>query len=259
MKRLAIILSIVLAVLLIVCFFLPQQNDPVLTEPTNEPTQSSEVTWNTTVATQSTDADPVQSTTLPSETEAAATEQKDEEFVRIADLIPNVRVELAYATTENFTGTVIYDYTDAYLRYGTAKKLAAAAEILRELGYGILIWDGYRPVYAQQKLWDACPDPNYVSPPGTGTQAHCRGIAVDITLYDLQTGELLEMPSGFDEFSSLGDREYSDCTATARDNALLLETVMEQCGFKPYRGEWWHFSDSDSYEIEYDFDPALAG
>lgn len=261
MKRLAIILTVILLVLLVLCFFLPRNDVPTTTDPT--PTGTTSTTPNTTVPSQplpsQTDPPVTQQTqtqpTQPSEPQPAP-EPEDTDFVRISDYIPQLKVELAYATAQNFTGTQIYEFTDAYLRYGTVKKLAAAAQILREAGYGILVWDGYRPVYAQQKLWDICPDPTYVSKPGTGSQSHCRGVAVDITLYDLCTGEILEMPSGFDEFSTLGDRDYSDCTAAARENAQLLENVMEQCGFKPYSGEWWHFSDTDSYDIEYDFDPA---
>lgn len=262
MKLLAIILTIVLLMLLAVCFFLPRNDDQTVTEPT--PTHTTSATLKATEPTQPrpTQTDPPVTqpsqpqATQPSETQPAP-EPEDTDFVRISDYIPDVRVELAYATADNFTGTQIYEFTDAFLRYGTVKKLAAVAQTLRQSGYGILVWDGYRPVYAQQMLWDICPNPTYVSKPGTGTQAHCRGTAVDISLYDLQTGEKLEMPSGFDEFSALGDRDYSDCTQSARKNAELLEDVMVQCGFKPYSGEWWHFSDNDFYDIEYVFDPAL--
>jgi D-alanyl-D-alanine dipeptidase len=137
-----------------------------------------------------------------------------------------------------------------------AKKLMQAAALLESEGVGLLIWDAFRPVHAQQRLWEAYPDPAYVSPPGTGTQSHCRGCAVDLTLYDLKTGLPLEMPTGFDDFSHYADRDYSDASPEAAANALLLENVMESCGFKPYRGEWWHFTDTDSYEIEFAFDPA---
>lgn len=207
--------------------------------------------------------------TAPLETETSATtgpeataveeptQLQDDEFVPAVDHVPHLRVELAYATEDNFTGQKIYSFTQAYLRYGTAKKLASAAQSLALLGYGLVIWDGYRPVYAQQLLWNACPDPAYVSPPGTGNQSHCRGIAVDVTLYELSTGRLLEMPTGFDDFTDLADREYTDCTAEAANNAALLEQIMEECGFLPYSAEWWHFSDTDTYPIEYDFDPAL--
>lgn len=217
-----------------------------------------------TEATQPSETWPTQAATIPTVQESQPTEPEptvtdpeplDTDFVRVIDHIPTVRQALAYATEENFTGQVIYDFTDAYLRYGTVKKLAEVCEELAARGIGLLIWDGFRPVAAQQKLWDVCPDPTYVSPPGTGTQAHCRGIAVDVTLVDLETGELLPMPSGFDEFSALGDRDYSDCSAEAAGNARLLEQTMEKHGFKPYSGEWWHFSDTDSHPIEEEFDP----
>lgn len=261
MKQLAIILTIVLLVLLAVCFFRPQNDQLMVSDPSGEPTQTQTTAPAQTTAPQPTETQPTEPTetepTQPTQTQPPA-EPENTDFVRISDYVPDVRVELPYATAENFTGTQIYGFTDAYLRYGTVKKLAAAAQILKESGYGILVWDGYRPAYAQQKLWDICPDPTYVSKPGTGSQSHCRGIAVDITLYDLQTGRLLEMPTGFDDFSALADRDYSDCSESARENAQLLEDVMEQCGFKPYSGEWWHFSDTDSYDVEYDFDPALV-
>lgn len=178
------------------------------------------------------------------------------ELVEIAGYIPDARIALVYATEENFTGQVIYDFTDAYLRYGTLRKLVQAAEVLRERGYGIVIWDAYRPVAAQQSLWDICPDPNYVSPPGTGTQSHCRGCAVDITLYDLETGALLEMPTGFDDFTALADRDYSDVSENTAANASFLEEILSQAGFTPYFGEWWHFTDTDI--ADYDILPEAA-
>ena len=197
-------------------------------------------------------------TIAPTEDTVSTTEPlqpEDTDFALVADYVPNVKIALAYATQENFTGSVIYGFTDAYLRYGTVVKLRNAAELLEHYGYGILVWDAFRPVSAQQALWDACPDANFVSPPGTGFQAHCRGMAVDITIYSLTTGELVAMPSGFDEFSSLGDRDYSDCSVEVRENARILETIMENCGFTPYFQEWWHYSDEDTYEIEYTFVP----
>lgn len=208
------------------------------------------------------------STQIPAETEMPTTEQTespatepvsepaDTDFALITDYIPTARIELAYATEDNFSGVVIYDFTDAYLRYGTLKKLMSAAQMLAEYGYGLVIWDAYRPVYGQQRLWEAYPNAAYVSTPGTGVQSHCRGVAVDLTLYDLQTGELLEMPTGFDDFTAYADRNYSDNSAAAAANATLLETIMAECGFKPYSAEWWHFSDTNSYDIEYEFDPA---
>ena len=183
---------------------------------------------------------------------------EDGDLVRVLDFIPDIREELAYATTENFTGEQIYDFYNAYLRYGTVQKLAAACEELESQGLGVLIWDGFRPVSAQAALWEICPDPKYVSHPVTGTRAHCRGNAVDLTLFDLETGEILRMPTGFDDFSALADRDYSDCDPEAAANARLLESVMKNHGFKPYSAEWWHFTDTDSYPVEENFEPPVG-
>lgn len=196
----------------------------------------------------------------PSETEPAPTETPpapgdDTEFVRVADFIPGIRVELAYATENNFTGQVIYDFQDAYLRYGTVKKLAAVQEALEAQGLGLLIWDAFRPPEAQFRLWEVCPDPAYVADPSRGFSAHSRGNTLDVTLTDSQ-GREIPMPTAFDDFTALADRDYSDCPADARENALLLEELMTGAGFVPYSAEWWHFSDGDSYEVEYDFLPA---
>ena len=182
----------------------------------------------------------------------------DEDLVLVRDFIPNIREELAYATADNFTGVQIYDFYNAYLRYGTVKKLAAVSAELEAQGLGLVIWDGFRPVSAQQALWDICPNEKYVSHPVRGTRAHCRGNAVDLTLCNLETGKNLEMPTGFDDFSALADRNYSDCTDTAAENARLLEQVMKKHGMKPYSAEWWHYTDTDSYPVAEDFQPPVG-
>ena len=179
---------------------------------------------------------------------------KADDFVRIIDYIPEVDVALAYATTNNFTQQTIYDFSDAYLRYGTLQKLILVAEELNEQNLTLRIWDAYRPISGQARLWEACPDPTYVSPPDTGNRTHCRGSAVDVTLLDLDGNEL-EMPSGFDDFSAKGDRDYADCSETAAAYAGLLQEIMEKHGFKGYSGEWWHFTDQDTYPIEETFQP----
>ena len=183
---------------------------------------------------------------------------EDNDLVRVRDFIPDIREELAYAGPDNFTGQQIYDFYNAYLRYGTVKKLAAVCEELKQQGLGILIWDGFRPVAAQAALWEICPDPAYVSHPVTGTRAHCRGNAVDLTLVDLETGEKLPMPTGFDDFSALADRDYADCDPVAAENARLLEEIMKKHGFEPYRAEWWHFTDTDAYPVEEEFYPPVG-
>lgn len=259
MKGLAVILSIIFVILIVLCFVLPAPkggDGGTSAAPDRTTVLPPETSLQPTTA-------PIPTTTVPSTSvapqETTSPVPDDADFVAAADFVPNLRVELAYATADNFTGQQIYAFSSCYLRYGTVTKLVDAAELLAQQGLGILIWDGYRPLYAQQKLWDICPDPNYVSKPGTGSQSHCRGIAVDITLYDINSGKILEMPSAFDDFSAKGDRDYSDCTQQAAENAVLLENVMVSCGFKPYSGEWWHYSDTQSYPIEENFDPANAG
>lgn len=195
-------------------------------------------------------------TEMPTEVPTEPAEPEDTELVRVAEYIPNIRQNLLYATQENFTGQQIYDFADAYLRYGTVKKLKAVCAELEKQGLGILIWDGFRPLSAQEKLWEICPDPAYVSHPMTGSRSHCRGSAIDLTLVELETGIPLEMPTDFDDFSKLADRDYSDCSDTAAENAGLLENVMAKWGFKPYSAEWWHFSDTEEYPVEESFCPA---
>ena len=196
--------------------------------------------------------------TLPPETEAPAQttlpEPAPEDFVRVLDYIPGMYQELRYATADNFTGQVIYDFTDAYLRYSTVKKLAAVNEDLAQLGLALKIWDGFRPVSAQFKLWEVCPDPTFVANPTKGFSSHSRGNTVDVTLVGLD-GTELEMPSAFDDFSAKANRDYSDTTKTAADHAELLEILMEKHGFYGYFDEWWHFYDNDQYPVEETFTP----
>lgn len=182
-------------------------------------------------------------------------EVEKEKIVMVGDYIPEIQQELRYATVNNFTGQRIYDFTDAYLRYGTILKLKEANEKLNAQGLGIKIWDAYRPVSAQAKLFDVHPDPNVVSHPVTGYRAHCRGNAVDVTLIELSSGEELPMPTGFDNFTSYADRDYSDCGTIPAANAQLLERVMSECGFRPLQSEWWHFTDTDTYPVDEYFDP----
>ena len=204
-----------------------------------------------------TTAGTVPAQTPPPETlpETSAPEPSPSDFVRVLDYIPSARQELMYATADNFTGQVIYDFSDAYLRYGTVKKLAAVSADLAELGLTLKIWDSFRPVSAQFKLWEVCPDPAFVANPETGFSSHSRGSTVDVTLVD-ETGTELEMPTGFDDFSAKADRDYSDCTETAAAHAELLEILMEKHGFNGYSGEWWHFSDTDEYPVEQSFIPS---
>ena len=186
--------------------------------------------------------------------ETVPTEPTDADFVRILDYIPTAWQALPYATEDNFTGQVIYDFQDAYLRYGTVKKLKAVSDDLAQMGIYLKIWDGFRPVSAQFRLWEVCPDSTYVANPNVGFSSHSRGNTVDLTIVDVN-GTEFPMPTGFDDFSKKADRDYSDCTEEARNNALILELIMEKHGFTGYAGEWWHYSDTVSYPVEEVFQP----
>ena len=198
--------------------------------------------------------------TLPAETYLTEPEileypdPQDMVFVAAADYVPGIRVDLKYAGEDNFTGQVIYEFSTAYLRYGTAEKLAAVQEDLKELGLGLMIWDAFRPVTAQHRLWEVCPDSRYVANPNSGFSAHSRGNTVDVTLVDLEGNEMI-MPTAFDDFSGKADRDYSDCSREAADNAMILQVLMEKHGFTGYKAEWWHFTDTETYPVEEMFQP----
>ena len=188
--------------------------------------------------------------------EMTETEELIEEidFVNVKDYISDIYIELKYNTEDNFTGQKIYDFSEAYLRYGTVKKLLCVQNDLQELGLSLKIWDAFRPTEAQFDLWEVCPNSIYVANPNKGFSSHSRGNTVDITLVDSEGNELV-MPTEFDDFSKLADRDYSDCTKQAATNAKLLEQIMTDNGFKPYFGEWWHFTDLDEYPVEDVFIP----
>ena len=181
-------------------------------------------------------------------------EPEDDEYVLVKKYMPDIYVELMYATENNFTGVRIYDFTDAYLRYGTVKKLANVQKELKEQGYRLKIWDAYRPFEAQQKLWEVYPDPNYVANPANGMKKHNLGGTVDITMVAAD-GSVISMPTEFDDFSLKADRDYSDIEdEEVVKNVMILQNAMENNGFTGYQGEWWDYSDTVEYEAV-DFQP----
>ena len=185
-------------------------------------------------------------------------EPENDEYVLVKKYIPDIYVELRYATENNFTGVKIYDFTEAYLRYGTVKKLTQVQKELKQQGYGLKIWDAYRPFEAQQKLWEVYPDPNYVANPANGMKKHNLGGTVDITMVAAD-GTVISMPTEFDDFSLKADRDYSDIEdEEAVKNVMILQNAMENNGFTGYQGEWWDYSDTDEYEAV-DFEPKNAG
>lgn len=172
------------------------------------------------------------------------------DMVVVDHFIPGIKIDMRYAGDNNVYGQKIYDDATAYLRKGTVDKLKAVQEELEAQGYALKIWDAYRPPRAQFKLWEMCPDGRYVANPYKGYSNHSRGCTVDVTLVDLN-GHEVEMPSGFDDFSSRADRNYQEVSKNAAANAMLLEETMKKHGFTTIASEWWHFDDNDknSYEV----------
>ncbi len=187
---------------------------------------------------------------------ASQPEWESEEFVNVLNYIPDIAVELKYSTPDNIAKKAIYEFDGVYLRYGTVVKLMQVQAELREMGLRLKIWDAFRPVSAQKILWSAYPNPTFVANPETGHSTHSQGNTVDITIVDADGNEQ-EMPTGFDEFTSLADRNYSDCTETAAENAQMLQDLMEKYGFTGLQAEWWHYTDNVEYEVETVFDPAV--
>ncbi|HEY0674319.1 MAG TPA: M15 family metallopeptidase [Longimicrobiales bacterium] len=167
-------------------------------------------------------------------------------LVELRALEPGIKYDIRYATTNNFMSAVFYSQAKAFLQRPAAEAVVRAHRALNKLGYGLLIHDAYRPWYVTKMFWDATPDSmrDFVADPRFGSR-HNRGAAVDLTLYDLKTGQAVEMPSGYDEFSTRAYPEYPGGTARQRWHRDLLRRVMEAEGFRVYNVEWWHFDYQD--------------
>ncbi len=186
---------------------------------------------------------------LPLVLGACSRPQSGADLVDVQQVVPDIVVDLKYATPDNFTGQVLYEVPRCFLRRATAERLARVQARLRKRGLGLKIWDGYRPRSVQWKMWELVPDSRYVADPRKGSR-HNRGAAVDVTLVD-STGRELEMPTGFDDFTEKAHRDYQGGSQRARQNRDLLEAVMRSEGFVPLPTEWWHFDDPDwrSYDL----------
>lgn len=187
-----------------------------------------------------------------SETEQGNIAEKEEKepleisgLVLVEDVIPDIEIELKYATKDNFTKKQVYPYDICVLQKTTAMKLKKANEELMEMGYHLKVWDAYRPLSVQKIFWDIIPDSRYVANPNTGGSKHNRGTAVDVTLVDMDGNEL-EMPTGFDDFSDKAARSNKNVPETVKKNVELLTNVMVKHGFTTISTEWWHYNDSDS-------------
>jgi zinc D-Ala-D-Ala dipeptidase len=161
------------------------------------------------------------------------------ELVDLQRIAPAIRLDLRYATPNNFTGRVLYPAARCLLRPDAAQRLAQVQARLATMHLGLKVYDCYRPLSVQRELWALVPDERYVADPAKGSR-HNRGAAVDVTLVDAAGAEL-SMPTGFDDFSERAARTYSAVPPAARANRALLEHVMAEAGFEPLPSEWWHF------------------
>ena len=168
------------------------------------------------------------------------------DLVELARLDPAIRLDIRYATTNNFLGSAVYTQARAFLQRPAADALLRALRRLQPLGYGLLIHDGYRPWSVTKIFWDATPESGkiFVADPALGSR-HNRGCAVDLTLYDLKTNEPVEMTGLFDEMSPRSFPDYSGGTSLQRWHRDLLGWAMEAEGFTVFEAEWWHFDYKD--------------
>ena len=173
------------------------------------------------------------------------TPQRPDDLVDVQKTIPGVVLDIRYATTNNFTGQQLYPFAGCYLRRAAAEKLAAAQAELKPLGYGLKIYDGYRPLSVQRTMGEVFPQPGYVADPRKGSR-HTRGAAVDVTLIRLSDGAELPMPTPYDDFTERAHRNFMDLPAAVIQNRELLERVLTKHGFVGLPTEWWHFDAAGS-------------
>lgn len=168
---------------------------------------------------------------------------QEDQLIELKEIIPYLRYDLKYASNQNFTGKRVYpkNTQSSYLIKEAAQSLKVIAKELEAKNLGLLIWDAYRPYRATVKFWKMIHDERYVANPAKGS-GHNRGIAVDLTLYEISTGELLEMPTGFDNFSDTAHHDFMLLAEKKIMNRQLLKNTMEKHGFKSLETEWWHYA-----------------
>ena len=154
--------------------------------------------------------------------------------------IRGIYLDIRYATTNNFTGKVIYLSPRAFARMPVFDALQKVQDSLSHFMIGLKIYDAYRPYAASLKFFEVYPDTNFVANPRNGSR-HNRGCAVDLTLVELSTGKELPMPTEYDNFTEKAHPNYKDLPDTVLTNRKLLFGIMEHFGFSYYPTEWWHF------------------
>lgn len=175
------------------------------------------------------------------------------DLVELVKLDRSIRLQIRYATSNNFVGRPVYKEARAFLQRPAAEALVRANRALKKHGYGVMVFDGYRPWRVTKLFWEITPEDKkqFVADPSKGSR-HNRGCAVDLTLYDLRTKREVEMPSGYDEMTERAHVNYAGGTGEQRRLRDLLRSAMEAEGFKVYDPEWWHydFKDWRQYPIQ---------
>jgi D-alanyl-D-alanine dipeptidase len=171
---------------------------------------------------------------------------REPDLVELVALDPSIRLDIRYATPNNLVGRPVYPEGRAFLQRPAAEALVRAHRALKENGFGIIVFDGYRPWSVTKIFWDITPPQkrDFVADPAKGSK-HNRGCAVDLSLFDLKTGREVEMPSVFDEMSERSAADYAGGLAEPRAKRDLLRRAMEREGFEVYPFEWWHFDFKD--------------
>jgi D-alanyl-D-alanine dipeptidase len=171
---------------------------------------------------------------------------REPDLVELIELDSSIKLDVRYATPNNFAGRAVYKEARAFLQRPAAEALVRASRTLREKGYGLAVFDGYRPWSVTRLFWDITPadKKQFVADPAKGSR-HNRGCAVDLTLYDLKTGRQVSMPGEYDEMSERSHVNYAGGTAEQRRLRDLLRAALEAEGFMPYEPEWWHYDYKD--------------
>lgn len=166
--------------------------------------------------------------------------QPSSQLVNLREVNPHILIDLKYATPDNFLKQKVYDDPNCYVLAILAQKLDKAQKILEQDGLGLKVWDGFRPLSVQRKMWAIEPDSRFVANPNTGGSIHNRGAAVDLTLVDAE-GKELDMPTPFDSFATRAYQFSKEPTSEQRAHRMLLRQVMEKVGLEPISTEWWHY------------------
>ncbi len=177
---------------------------------------------------------------------------KQPDLVELTALDPSIKLDIRYATTDNFLSSPVYQQAKAFMQRPAAEAVARASQELHKQGFGLMIHDSYRPWYVTRMFWDGTPQEGriFVADPSQGSR-HNRGCAVDLTMYELAGGLPVKMVGVYDEMSPRSYPFYPGGTSRQRWLRAVLRHAMEEQGFRVYETEWWHFDYSEwqSYPI----------